>query len=265
MHIRKNGQRHLWLLSGTGEGPLLAAALVSHGWNVTVSVVSSQAALQYLDMPLEDVWVGSLDGVEGIERALEFAKCLHNGFDWVIDATHPFALLVSKNLCQVCQKQSQPLLRFERTLEASVGSLINSPLDLASKPLQGKRLLLAIGARHLKEAVAASRQGGAEVFARVLPSPESLIKALASDIGEENLAVLRPLKGSTPGSLELALCRRWSIDSIVCRQSGGVTQKLWQDISRDWGLELFLISRPENPFKQEEVNTFEDLLTRIDL
>ena len=58
-----------------------------------------------------------------------------------------------------------------------------------------KNVLLAIGARHLREAVDAAHIGGARAFARILPSPESLRMALTSNLQESDLAILRPLQG----------------------------------------------------------------------
>ena len=68
MQSSKNGYRHIWLLAGTGEGPILAKALLEKGWMVTVSVVSDQGSWPYLEMPLTSVLIGALEGVEGIKN-----------------------------------------------------------------------------------------------------------------------------------------------------------------------------------------------------
>ena len=92
MQSRKNGQKHIWLLTGTGEGRTLATVLVEQGWNVTVSVVSSKASWPYLEMSLTSLLVGPLKGVEGIKQVLMQANCVHERFDCVVDVTHPFAV-----------------------------------------------------------------------------------------------------------------------------------------------------------------------------
>ena len=264
MQACRNDQRHVWLLSGTGEGPVLVAALVAQGWRVSVSVVSASAAGAYAGLSLEDLWTGPLDGVEGILGVLDQARDRHQGFDWVVDATHPFAVKISTDLQLACQEFAQPLLRFERPMEGcGEASLIASSADLARQTLQGSRLLMALGARHLGQAVRAARQAGAQVFARVLPSPESLRHALASGLPEHHLAVVRPLQGQSHGELESALCRRWSITAVVCRQSGGVTQQLWHKICRQQGLGLWLISRPQPCVAVEAIGSVESLLNRL--
>ncbi len=245
--MRGKCHRHLWLLSGTGDGPPLAKTLLSKGWNVSVSVVSSQAALSYSQLPLQSLMIGALDGKESIRKTLEKAKVLHKGFDWIIDATHPFAEEISSNLKTVCLDLDQPLVCFERTCKTiEEATLIQSFDDLRNFDLTGQNLLLAIGSRFLSEAVEASFKAGATVFARVLPTVQGISKALSSGLPHDHLAVVRPLKGDIPGEYEAALCRRWKITGVVSRQSGGSTQKLWQKITKEKGLNLWLMSRPKS-------------------
>ena len=116
--------------------------------------------------------------------------------------------------------------------------------ELSQYSLQGRNVLMAIGARHLCEAVSSAQKAGANVFARVLPTPESLRQALMCSLSESDLAVIRPLQGTCKGDYERALCKRWSISDVVCRQSGGLTQQLWQNLCQDMKISLWLIARP---------------------
>tara|TARA_Y100001968_G_scaffold95865_1_gene86036 strand:- start:2820 stop:3629 length:810 start_codon:yes stop_codon:yes gene_type:complete len=264
MHQRRKCHRHLWLLSGTGEGPRLAEDLIKRGWNISVSVVSRQASFAYRDLPLAKLTIGSISGSEGIKKILIEAQIAHKGFDLIIDATHPFAALISSNLREACKELDQPLLRYERPIEElGNAKLIHTPKDFSGFDLRGQRLLMAIGSRSLKEASMAAKEGGAIVFARILPMQESLLKALNSSLPETHLATLRPIISECSGDIELALCRKWSITGIVCRQSGGATEKLWQNISKLMKLDLWLISRPMPPVGMETVNTFEELLNYL--
>ena len=110
MHHGRDRQKRVWLLAGTGEGPVLASALLQMGWQVHVSVVTPQAARAYADLSLEQLHVGALEGVAGISDLLD----QHEGFHWVVDATHPFAIRISDQLQQVCGQRGQPLLRLLR-------------------------------------------------------------------------------------------------------------------------------------------------------
>ncbi len=263
MKSRKHNQRYLWLLSGTGEGPELCKALNAQGWNVTVSVVSEQASYAYKCLPLHDLQIGALKGPAAIKSLLENARSIKKKFELVVDATHPFASVITKDLLLACKELQQPLLRFERLLEApSDAKYIKNISELSAISAKGAHFLFAIGSRQLGEAVYSIRLAGAKAFARVLDRPESLRLALSSGLESKHIAVLNPLAGDDPGSFEEALCRRWSITDVVCRQSGGVSQKLWQDVSRKYGLNLWLVSRPHACGNMESASNLEELLRK---
>ncbi|WP_269622527.1 precorrin-6A reductase [Prochlorococcus marinus] len=252
--MRRNCHQHIWLLSGTGEGPLIAKALISKGWKVSVSVVTVQASQSYAHLPLESLWIGALDGPDGIRLLLAKTKEKKQGFDVIIDATHPFAAVISSNLKTVCQELNQPLIRFERSCRTSSKAfLIKTYEELLNFDLSGKRILFAIGSRSLPEAINLASQGGATVFARVLPTVEGLTKALACELPESHIAVLKPLLGKTIGEFESGLCRNWEITGVVARQSEGQTQMVWQNIAKEQKLDLWLISRPR---VSKEVSVF---------
>ena len=93
------------MLAGTGEGPLLAAKLLEHGWALRVSVVSAAAGRPYRALqaaaPLE-LQVGPLVGTAAMAAQLQQAVWQGEPFVAVIDATHPFATEVSRCLRQAC-------------------------------------------------------------------------------------------------------------------------------------------------------------------
>jgi precorrin-6A/cobalt-precorrin-6A reductase len=47
--------------------------------------------------------------------------------------------------------------------------------------------------------------------------------------------------------VERALCRRWRISAVLCRQSGGSGESLWQQLCGDLGLRLVLLLQPQQP------------------
>ena len=253
-------QHRIWLLAGTGDGPPLAAAMIRHGWRVTVSVVTAAASRAYAGLDLDQIRIGALQGPDAIRKELQ----VDPGFHWVVDATHPFASQISADLKQACADCDQPLLRFERPRESGGSVHLLAALDgLAQCSLSGRRVFLAIGGRHLPLAHAAAREAGAEVFARCLPSTAGLRLALAAGLPPDHLAVLRPLQGEPPGAIERALCRRWRINTVICRQSGGVTERLWRQLSQDLNLDLLLLRRPSRPADVATVETEADLLSHL--
>ena len=256
-----NDQRRIWLLAGTGDGPRLARSLLNRGWAVTVSVVTPAATAAYKGLPLDAMRVGPLAGPSGIHEEL-----LRMGpFRWVVDATHPFATRISQDLWDACQCHAQPMLRFDRRTEPlGTAALLASVEALASQGLSGHRLLLAVGGRYLSCWADAVRQAGAVPYARALPSTEGLRGALSAGLASDHLAVLRPLQGDPPGAIERALCCRWQISAVLCRQSGGVTEQLWHRLASELGLRLLLLKRPPLPDGVDPIEDEQMLLHRLE-
>jgi precorrin-6A/cobalt-precorrin-6A reductase len=257
MHDPAGRQRlRLWLIAGTGEGPRLASQLLERGWRLEVSVVSEAASLAYPAHRRQRLLVGALAGSEAIRQRLAAAALEGQPYAAVVDASHPFASQISHQLAAALQQligdrpsgqqTAQPLLlRLVRPLLSSPADrLLVNLKALAHHRLAGQRLLLAIGARQLAEAVALSP--GALHHARLLPNPEALQRAMAAGIAPQRLAPLRP-GGSGEAALLAALLSRWRIDAILCRQSGGITETLWRQLAASQGCELLLLQRPADP------------------
>ncbi len=261
MHERANHQSpRLWLIAGTGDGLALALAMQRRGWRLLVSVVSQEAARAYPPLPGLELRVGPVGGASGIHGLLLEASQQNDPFAAVVDASHPFARQITAALAQVWQAgaegndpatqpaQLPPLLRLRRPHPSSLAvsrlRLLPDLAALGAMPLHGRRVLLAIGARQLGEAVRHSP--GAVHHARLLPSAAALQQGRAAGIAAERLACLRPGDPQEPPVLR-ALLRRWQIDTILCRQSGGITETLWRQLAAERDLELVLLRRPAEP------------------
>ena len=232
----------LWLISGTGEGPALAAQLLQRGWQLTVSVVSPSAAQAYRAHPGLAIHIGALGEESGVEAELAIAAAAGRPYRVVVDASHPFACLVSRQLAAVCKQRRQRLIRLLRPPLTGAATILPSLEDLRSQSLQGQSLLLAIGARQLNVALACSP--GARYFARLLPSPRALQLAMAAGLAADQVACLRP---GSELEVERSLIRRWRITTVLARQSGGATEQLWRQLCAGPGPELLLIGRPAEP------------------
>jgi len=225
---------------------------------VRVWVVSAAAARAYAPSDHLELAVGALAGSAAIVDALERAEESGERPVWVVDATHPFARRISADLVDACRQQGQPLLRLQRPLLTPGKATILDDLSaLEDLPLAGRSLLLAIGARHLATAVRHSI--GARHHARLLPSPGALAQAMAAGLAADRVACLRP---SAEGHFERALCRRWGIEVVLCRRSGGITEALWHSVAAEAGLSLLLLERPSDS-AGVEAHSLVDLLDRL--
>lgn len=248
----------IWLIAGTGEGPPLAACWLARGWSVRVSVVSAAAARAYAPHPRLELRIGAIGGEAGpgpagsdpgraVLAELHAAELRGRPFRWVIDASHPFAQRISAALAIACTAAGQPLLRLERPLPPRPEATILADLpSLAGIDLIGRRLLLAIGARRLAEARRHSPH--AVHHARLLPQPRALRQAMAAGLAPARVACLRPpTEAAAAAAIEAALCRRWRIEVVLCRRSGGPSETHWRRICSAMGLRLLLLERPPEP------------------
>ena len=263
MDIKKKCQPHLWLLTGTGEGHVFAESLLKECWKITVSVVSERASLPYKKLPLENILIGPLGSEDEIRNIIVEARNNQRGFHCVVDLTHPFAIKITPTVSKICKELDQPYIRYERPFDdASNAFLIKNFSDLAIYDLKNKSILLAIGIRKLQEAISVIVASGAKVYARVLANPESLKRILSSSIPKNNFAVLNP-SVSKDGKIEMALIRKWKIDGVICRQSGGKNERSWHRICANMGIDLWLLERPPRLSDVNSIDNYEKLRKRL--
>jgi len=242
MQNQQNCYENVWILSGTSDGPILADKLLKLNYVVFVSVVTKRACKSYLKNPKLHIITGKMKDKDEIVNFIKINK-----INIVIDATHSFALIISKNINEACNEVDLPLLAFQRESFIKKSRNLNYISGLKcikNNDLKNKNILLAIGSRFLNDTAEYYMNGGANVFARVLPISESVSKALGSCIKNSNIAIINP--SQTKGlSLEKKLCEFWKIDYILCRESGSYAQKNWENITCKSSMKLFVVKRPK--------------------
>ena len=246
MHNSENCHENVWILSGTSDGPAIVDKLLQLNYVVFASVVTYKASNSYPKNPKLHIITGKLNDSSEIINFIEKNKINH-----VIDATHPFALIISKNLNEACKKIKKPLLVFERKSEIKSFEnikYINGLKDINKEGLENKNILLAIGSRFLNETATYYLECGANVFTRVIPTFESISKSFSSCIKNSNIAILEPSK-KKGNILEKKLCDHWKIDYILCRDSGSYAQMNWEEIVNESDIKLFLVKRPDLKYK----------------
>ena len=192
MQNKEKCHENVWILSGTSEGPALANKLLGLNYVVFVSVVTYRASKSYVDNPKLHIITGRLNNTSEIIKFLEKNKIKH-----VIDATHPFALIISSRLNKACKKIKKPLIVFARnsgTKSSKNINYISGLKNIEGVNLKNKNILLAIGSKLLDETAIYYLGCGANVFTRVIPTQESITKAFGSCIKNSNIAILEPSK-----------------------------------------------------------------------
>jgi precorrin-6A/cobalt-precorrin-6A reductase len=233
--------KRILLLSGTSEGPLLACALRDAGFQVRATVTRPEARDNLFGHLLDAIAVDVRGFTE--QSLMEF---LAGGqVDLVLDATHPFAVRITRITQSVCERIGMPYVRYERpdwTPPDGTHFAESYAEAAAVLPSLGSRVLLTIGAKQLKHF--ALLHGRLTMVARILPSPVSLQQALESGFAEENLVRQRP-----PFSIEQnrELFRLYNVDVLVTKASGregGVVEKV--TAARELAMKVLMIRRPES-------------------
>ena len=220
------------LFGGTTEGRLLAHKLTELGHAVTVSVATQAGAEGLVGL---NVRTGRLETEE--------IASLLSRFDLCVDAAHPYARLLHENLRTACESTGVPLRRVLRPEGKTAGCVVVDSAEEAADYLEKTTgpVLLTTGA---KELVAFQTLGSARLYARILPTHESL--AACEEIGLPHRNILA-LWG--PFSLELneAILRQYGIRWMVTKdggRNGGLEEKL--TAAKRCGIGVILIRRPED-------------------
>ena len=242
MQNQRNCYKNVWILSGTSDGPVIADRLLELNYSVFASVLTYRAGQSYTKNPKLHIITGKLKSRDEIINFIE-----KNNIKCVVDATHPFAVIISKNLNNACKEINAPLLVFERKSQMKKTNnfnYINDLKDINKYDLENKNILLAIGSRFLNDTASYYMKFKANVFARVLPTYEGITSAFGSCIKNSNIAILEPSKNNER-ILEKKLCDFWEIDYVLCRESGSYSQKNWESIVSGSKMKLFLVKRPK--------------------
>ena len=237
----------IWLIGGTQESVQLATALAVASLPCTVSVTTESARSLYPTAPALQVWVGHLTPA----KLQEFLQ--HQQIVAVLDASHPYAVEISKSAIAAALKRQIPYLRYERPC---VKTQLNAPqvitLDnfdtlLTGDYLRSSRVLLTVGYKPLQ--LFQPWQERSTLFARILPSAIALEAAKAANFTPERLICLRPPIHS---DLERALWRQWEISLVVTKASGTPGgEDIKRTVAAELGVSLIVINRPPVEYPQQ--------------
>lgn len=232
------------LFGGTTEGRLLAREMARAGHSVTVSVATRLGAEALGPFPHGEVLVGRLDRA-GMAPFLR-------GYDLCIDATHPYAVEVTKNLQGACGDLGLPLRRLLRPESSGEGCVQVASCAQAAAFLgeQPGNILLTTGS---KELGAFSGLEPSRLFPRILPTHQGLSACEALGLPHRNILALQ---GPFTQKMNEAMLEQYHIRWLVTKdggRAGGYEEK--KRAAQALGVTLVLISRPP-----EDGSTLEELL-----
>jgi len=208
----------VWVFSGTSDGNALATQLAAaQSCPVIVSAATEYGGeVASKDCPGVSVWAGR-QGVEARRQALvrSHARAL-------VDATHPYATIISEQLIGLSRELGIPYLRYERpsALASAYGDLCESMAQAAERAIAlGRRIFLATGSKDLATFLQAPGANAREWFVRVTAEPEFIQRALDLGVPRSHLCAMQ---GPFSEAFNTALWRDWQIDCVVTKDSGDV-------------------------------------------
>jgi precorrin-6x reductase len=251
-------EQALWVFSGTSDGNRLANELAQQGYPVVVSAATEyggEVATQHCSGV--SVWAGH-QGVEAQRQALSQHQA------WaIVDATHPYASLISKQLMDLAQSLAIPYLRYERpsSFAADSGIECDSTEQAANQAIAlGSRIFLTTGSKDLAVFLQAPGATEREWFVRLTPEPEFIQRAIDLGVPRSHICAMQ---GPFSEAFNTAWWRDLNIDCVISKDSGdagGYHAKV--AATEALSIPLLVIKRPKLDYPVV-TSTFDALLRQL--
>ncbi|GLB63239.1 precorrin-6A reductase [Dietzia sp. NCCP-2495] len=234
--------RPVLILGGTGEARALAELLVEAGVPVVSSLAGRVSAPR---LPVGEVRIGGFGGIDGLAGYLR-----ESGVRAVVDATHPFARVISGNAASACGAAGVPLLRLERPGWSQAPGAEHwhwvDGHDAAAEATArlGRRPLLTVGRQSLDRFTGPLANVPAVV--RVVDPPEHPLP--------EPWQVLRA-RGPYTEAGERELMESHGIDVLVTKDSGGALTWPKMAVATAADIPVVVVRRPGPPSSVTVVDT----------
>jgi precorrin-6A/cobalt-precorrin-6A reductase len=242
--------RHILILGGTAEARQLAARLAGRSdLAVTLSLAGRTATPAAQPVPVRTGGFGGPDGLAAYLRA--------EHIDFLIDATHPYAVAISTHAAEAAGRAGVRLLALRRPAWTAVAgdrwtdvhSIEHAIRALGERP---RRVFLAIGRKDIHAFAPAPQHS------YLIRSVDPVTPALAVPKAEYIVA-----RGPFAEADERALLERHDIDAVVAKNSGGTATYGKIAAARALGIEVVMLRRLPLP-PAPAVEDVDDALAWLD-
>jgi precorrin-6A/cobalt-precorrin-6A reductase len=219
------------ILGGTEDARLLAARLVDMGHDVTTSLAGRTSEPL---LPKGQVRIGGFGGGDGLGNYV-----LAEGFERLVDATHPYAVEIARNAVKAAQLAGLRLVRLVRPpwpepQYAFWKHAANAEEAAAILP-RGARALLTVGNSALEPFL---KRTDCSFVVRAIEASAKPLPVNASSV------LARPpffLGGETE------LMQHHGVSHLVTKNSGGVQTEAKLQAAAQLTIPVIMIDRPELP------------------
>ncbi len=250
-------EKEILIFSGTSEGRKLAEILIQNKIAVTVCVATEygQEMMGQQEREFLTVHTGRMDVSEMERMAGE------KNWQAIVDATHPFAEEVTKNIAAACRNQGKEALRLLREQSADIFGnqdiqFVDSVEEAAAYLNQTSgNILLTTGSKSLPEYVK-KIQDISRIYARILPAGQEVEKCRSLGLQGRQIICMQ---GPFSEEMNLAIMKEIHASVLVTKETaetGGYPEKL--AAARQAGAKTVVIRRP-----REQGCSMEEILQRI--
>ncbi len=241
------------IFGGTTEGRALAEYLSEKSVAVRVCVATEYGESLLPKGRGIETSCRRMDCLQMEELLREYAP------DFVIDATHPYAREVTENVREACAHSGAAYLRLVRgSGRAGAEAVYVENIEEAVRFLEKTQgnILLATGSKEIEQYASLS-DFEKRVYARILPSQESVAKCMGLGISGQRLICMQ---GPFSVEMNLAILKDCQISYMVTKDSGavgGFPQKY--EAAQKAGVTLLVIGRQ----REEHGYTYGEIINKL--
>jgi precorrin-6A/cobalt-precorrin-6A reductase len=246
------------VLAGTSDARELALTIKEAGYKLLTTVVTENAGKEMKKAGL-DVYVGRLTS-EDFMRVIK-----EQGFQAIVDASHPFAEEASKNALLGAKEADIPYIRYEResqSYEDKGITMVESYEDAAELAAEKKGvIMLTTGSKTLEIFTRKLLdQPDTRVIARMLPRIDNMEKCEKLGFPQKDIVAIQ---GPFTKEFNLALYNQYGVTTMITKESGkagSVDEKL--EAAIELGIETIMIKRPKINYGNA-YSDFSDVLSHL--
>lgn len=251
-----NEAKEILIFAGTSEGRFLSEYLSDKNLRHTVCVATEYGEIALKEHPMLKVHKGRMN-------RSEIKDFIINGnFAAIVDATHPYAQEVTRNVKAAAEETGVlyfRLIREQGILKEFDNVCYFETHEACADALADTKgnILLAIGSKELSK-YCVSEELKQRLYVRVLPDIESI--SICNRHGIQGKHVIA-MQGPFTAAMNEAMIVQYDISYLVTKESGlsgGFCEKL--EAAEKMGIQAFVIGCP----KEEQGYSFEEICAELE-
>lgn len=226
------------ILGGTADARALATAILDR-WPDRRVITSLAGRTAKPAKPMGEIVSGGFGGAEGLA---DFLRA--EGIGALIDATHPFADIISNAAVDAAASAGLPRLHLTRppwlfVQNAAMQHVCSIDAAISALESNSRRIFLAIGRKEVPE----FRKLGSSANGRFF-----LLRFVDPSQNPPDFADFKVLTGRPGGyDEERSILQQFAIDTVVAKNGGSDLSRAKIDAALDLGLQVILIDPPAPP------------------